>query len=102
MSIRLARVELLWLVSIYGGKFLLASTRSTCMLARWPDLQERYLERYLLGEGKVSSSAGSTCERTYAGIILGNGVRLSYRLSLVLTHPRRSLGQAARGSNLGD
>ena len=57
-----------------------------------------------LGGRKVSSSdvSTSTWERTYAGIILGDGVWLMYGVPLVLTHPRRSLGQAAWGSNLGD
>ena len=38
-----------------------------------------------LGGRKVSSSAGSTWERAYAGIILDNDVRLTYGVSLVLT-----------------
>ena len=38
-----------------------------------------------LGGRKVSGSAGSTWERAYAGMILGNGVRLTYGVSLVLT-----------------
>ncbi len=43
-------------------------------------LQERYPR-------KVSGSAGSTCERVYVGIILGNGIWLTYGVALVLTHP---------------
>ncbi len=38
-----------------------------------------------LGGRNVSSSVVSTWERAYTGIILGNGVRLTYGLSLVLT-----------------
>ena len=78
-----------WLVSIYGGKFVLASAQGIVSFG----LAQRYL-----------ASAGSAWERAYAytGIILGRGVRLTYGLSRVPTHPRRSLGRAARGSNLGD
>ena len=38
-----------------------------------------------LGWQQVSSFTGSTWEQAYTGIILGNGVRLTYGVSLVLT-----------------
>ena len=75
-------IQALWLVSIYGGKFLLVSSPSTCMLFT-PACPPRKVS--FLGARKVSGSAGSTWERVYVGIILGNGVRLTYGVAPVLT-----------------